>query len=323
MKISLISKYRTCLMALSMIWIAIRHSWISFPWKPINFVLNTAGFGGVDAFLFLSGFGIYFACKKEKTYFEFMKKRLLRILPYSLLVMFLLFLFGKKTIFDALIQGSGLSLWFRIDWMQWYTSFIIFIYALTPLYYRIFKKKPIVVTTACVICVILLCQFLNARNTYIFSRIAIYALGFLFGYYFDTKPDLNIWWTQIFFVIGWVWEFYKMHYCNILIDGIPQIQYTRGFFLIIPGMLLLLAYIIDRIRFLVKPLSWLGSYSFQFYLVHEEILSWLYEYYGLLYRPGIHFDLLINIAAMLLSLLVAILIKHSADYILRIARIKI
>ena len=60
MKLRLISKYRSCLMALAMLWVAIRHSNFPINFKPLKFLLYSCGYGDVDAFLFLYRPGIYF-----------------------------------------------------------------------------------------------------------------------------------------------------------------------------------------------------------------------------------------------------------------------
>ena len=73
MSIKLISKHRTCLMALAMIWIGFNHSNFPFQSKIVNFFI-LCGYCGVDIFIFLSGFGLYYALKKEPTYKEYIKR---------------------------------------------------------------------------------------------------------------------------------------------------------------------------------------------------------------------------------------------------------
>lgn len=313
MKVSLLSKYRSCLMALAMLWVAYRHSNFPSIWKPFGFVLYACGYGGVDAFLFLSGFGIYYACKKEKSYWHYLKRRLLRVLPYSVLAMMMLFAFGRKTFIHAIIEGFGLSIWFRSDWIQWYTSFLILIYAVAPLYYKIFKKSPCIVSLVAIFVTTAICYQLDYRNFYIFFRTVIFLIGFGFGYMNDVNPDQNVWWTLIVMVFGWWLQYYMLHNYG------SDILHTQPFPFIIPGFMLLAAYFVDKISFIRKPLMWLSTYSYQFYLIHEEILGYIYSYYGVLYRPGIYFDWLINIAGFAIALLVGILLKKSVDCI--IARI--
>lgn len=86
---SLISKHKKELMSIAMIWVAFYHVYFEFKFKPINFVLVKCGYGGVDLFVFLSGFSLYYAYEKENNYLEFIKRRLLRILPYKIIICFI------------------------------------------------------------------------------------------------------------------------------------------------------------------------------------------------------------------------------------------
>ena len=57
-----ISKYRTSLMGLSMIWVMLFHLPISLSFfNPIKSI----GYLGVDIFLFLSSYGLYYGFKKD------------------------------------------------------------------------------------------------------------------------------------------------------------------------------------------------------------------------------------------------------------------
>lgn len=315
MKISFISKYRSCLIALSMLWIAIRHSNFPIHFKPLGFLLYTCGYGGVDAFLFLSGFGIYYACKKERQYSDFLKRRLLKILPYSIVVTAILFILGRKTLSNALVEGFGLTVWLRADLINWYTSFILFLYLLTPFYFKLFKKKPLIVTTATIIIVWLLCLFLNDRNVYIFFRTGIYVLGIYFGYLNEKYPELNCWWLPLLTIVGFAAIYWLYHYVN------NDILHTQPFLLIIPGLMVFVGWLLDKLSFLQKPLAAMAPYTFQFYLIHEEVVAYLYSYYEVLYRPGIYFDYLINIAAIILAFILAVILKRIVDLLLtRIVR---
>ena len=81
MKQSLLSKYRTELMGFALLWIAFVHAQMWFR-NPILQAFKLTGQGGVDIFLFLSSFGLYYAYQKKEPYFTYLKKRLLRILVY-------------------------------------------------------------------------------------------------------------------------------------------------------------------------------------------------------------------------------------------------
>ena len=312
MSISLISKHRRALMGVAIIWIAIRHSMFPFTIKPIAFVLDVCGYGGVDLFLFLSSFGLYYAYKKESRYWPFIKRRLSRILPYSIPIVIILFLFGKRTVSELFIDSFGLSIWLRNNWTFWYTSFLLWLYFLTPLYMKAFIKKPGLSTTLGILLVCVICYFLPYHYVYMHFRTCVFLLGFYFAYLNDHKKgDFMCWPLVIVMILGWGLLYYFFHHFG------NETSHVLPFFFITPGLTLLCAWIIDKIKLLEIPLDFLGIYTYQFYLVHEDILAFMVSHYGEWYRPGIHFDFLINMGAIIVALIVAILYKKTIDYIMK------
>ena len=62
--VTLLSKHRSAIMGFAIIWIMIAHLKVSFDFIPLQ-AIKKIGYGGVDIFLFLSGFGLYFSCSKD------------------------------------------------------------------------------------------------------------------------------------------------------------------------------------------------------------------------------------------------------------------
>ena len=312
MSIKLISKHRRALMGLAIIWIAIRHSNFPYDFKIVRFFLDSCGYGGVDVFLFLSSFGLYYAYKKESNYFEFIKRRLKRILPYSMTMCFILFLFGKRTVRDFLIDFFGLSIFLRSDWIYWYTSFQLFMYFLTPIYLKIFNKKPLASTLCGIAVVSLICYFLPSYHyVYIYFRMNIFLLGFYFAYLNEKNDDRICIPSAIVMVFGWYMIYYFFHHFG---NDIPHVL---PMLFIVPGLTVFGAWVLDKIPLLEKPLDFIGQYTFQFYLIHEDVLAKLLEYWSVLYRPGIHFDFLINLAGIILAFIAAVIFKKIIDLVIR------
>lgn len=57
-----VSKYRTPLMGFAMLWIMLFHIGINI---PIIGTLTQKGYWGVDIFIFLSAYGLYYGYKKD------------------------------------------------------------------------------------------------------------------------------------------------------------------------------------------------------------------------------------------------------------------
>ena len=76
-----ISRYRSELMGWSILWIMMLHFTFN-QIKPLGFIAQY-GFAGVDIFIFVSGFGLFFSLDKNDDLITFYRKRLLRIFPYQ------------------------------------------------------------------------------------------------------------------------------------------------------------------------------------------------------------------------------------------------
>lgn len=63
-KYNILSKYRTELMGIAILWVMFFHLSIDINNRILN-LIKTIGYGGVDIFLMISGLGLYYAYKKN------------------------------------------------------------------------------------------------------------------------------------------------------------------------------------------------------------------------------------------------------------------
>lgn len=100
--------------------------------NPILDFFNHYGHWGVQIFIFVSGFGIWYALDKPGTIPSFYIRRLWRIMPASILGGVLaLALTWETSIAQNLLKISGLSLW--------YIRTILILYLVSPVLYVCFK----------------------------------------------------------------------------------------------------------------------------------------------------------------------------------------
>lgn len=315
MSLNLISNNRKPLMAIAMLWIAIYHSYFPLTFKPFSFVLSKCGYGGVDLFIFLSGFGIYYACKKENDYLVYIKRRLLKILPYSIPLCILSALLNGYGMLDTIIDCLGLSIYFRNNLIGWYVSFILLMYLISPLYYKVFKRKPVVITiTVCSF--VFLVSFLvdTALFSYVYMRATVYFLGFCFAHFNENNKINSKWcWLLVFvMIIGWIIMYTMYHYFG------NDVDYIWPMFLITPGTLLLFAWVVEKTKYLKRFLEYIGDYTFQFYLIHLEVIKILYSKYDLLYIEGVGFDWWLNLFGIVISFILAVVFKKLIDTIINV-----
>ena len=82
MSYSLLSKYRTELMGIAILWVMLFHSFDLDMGHPILEWIRAAGFGGVDIFILLSSMGLAMSLsRREQSYSQFMARRAGRVLP--------------------------------------------------------------------------------------------------------------------------------------------------------------------------------------------------------------------------------------------------
>lgn len=312
MSIELISKYRKQIMAVGMIWLALFHMWVAFDNKALKFVINTCGYAGVDIFMFLSGFGLYFSYKKDSNYWNFLKKRIIKIFPYNIIICFITMILMNKDFWPTLGDALGLSLFFRIDLSGWYTSLMLVLYLLTPLYIKLFIKHPKLVYTLVLIPLAIICGYHENITYTVFSykwfRIAIYITGIAFAYMYDNKKKCHEYIWLILFFVGWVLMVVEYHYFG------NWRQHVYPLLLSTPGTVLICGYVFNKIKILNKPLAYISQYSYQFYMIDVLTVQMFYFNYDKLRPcfPGGN-DNLFNITATLLAFILSVILTKIVE----------
>lgn len=175
------------------------------------------GFIGVDIFLFLSGYGLSQSWEKN-TVATFYIHRLKRILP-----MFLCFqgfisvwqnIFSPSaTYFDTICNFTTLSFWGFGGWpAEWYLSFLLYLYLLFPLFYKLASRLSSVFTLTLLLTIVLL-QYAydwSWNKDAAFSRVPIFVMGIVC--YMAKKEKNKLYCQQmVFFTISmllFVWMLY-------------------------------------------------------------------------------------------------------------------
>ena len=102
-ELAIISQYRSCIMAVAIIFIVLFHSAIEGNNSVTRFLVQV-GYGGVDIFFFLSGIGIWYSIEKNNDKLSFYKRRLQRLLP-AYVPFIIIWFWGIR--FDGTYEGEG------------------------------------------------------------------------------------------------------------------------------------------------------------------------------------------------------------------------
>lgn len=271
----LISRYRSELMGIGIIWIIIHHIYFFklYDFSNVGEIINgiaRAGSCGVDIFLFLSGFGLYHSYSKNPNLKTFYLKRITRILPVFILCSVLWN--GIKTNF-TFRDLFFLKFWGNQFHWYWYITCILLFYALSPFIFKMLKRiGPLrVFLISCVVAFIL---------SLLFTCIG---LGDIHDIYVSIPERLPIFVAGIILAEGHFPErFVQKYYLLILAVSITALSilffynwdtwvYPAYFFLTL-GLLPLFTSIF---RFcppvILRFLRFSGKLSLELYLIHMFI----------------------------------------------------
>ena len=258
------STYRSVLMGVAIVFIMASHSLGRFA---------LYGNIGVEWFLIISAIGQYYSLKKNPDWRLYYKRRLKRILPAYLIVAIPFFLIRYPfSLTDFLIRLSGLNLVFFWERTFWFVSLIFICYLIAPYYYQVVNKyKASIVIPFVVVAITFLLSFHMPRTQILVTRIPMFLLGMNFGksvYEGVSIRNERDYWLCLVVSILAILLVLLINYRIVVGIELYRLIY---FFCGIPSLFLILS-IVKKIRFLNEPLSFLGSISYEIYLLHESIV---------------------------------------------------
>ncbi len=317
MNTNLISKYRNQIFGISIISIIIFHFtedyYSAFKAGVIakNLVAHSyyrmIGSIGVEIFIFLSGFGLFYAFSKNKAIGSFYKKRMKRLLipyiPVGIIV------WG---ISDFIIKDQGLigfikdfifiSLFTEGQKGIWFIGVMIILYILFPILYKIVdSKKPIINT-----CLFTFVYFIVMygfkmilphayNNTEIaLMRVPIFVIGILFGWMAQRKVKISKIAVALIIIIGPTLKIVReLMDFSIFANRIICTLYGIS-------AILLICIILEVINWTTfnKCMAKVGDYSLELYMTHVGIRKIVKSFGADTYKVSIY---LMVVAGMIIS----------------------
>ena len=280
-----LSKKRTIIMGFAIIWIMLFHipGLSNILPKPISFFINI-GYVGVDIFLFLSSYGLYYSLKKDSTIRTFYQKRITRILPTYYIILIIFGIINGIGILEIIKQVSMLGYFFPfLNWkpFDWYIPSLLFFYLIFPLVFKyidiIYKYIVYILLLNIVFYAIIyyLLSYYDFNTTIRFSisRISIFLLGALYAYkenYIleNYKKKQNV----IFLIISLI-SYYFLYYS---INDNKYLTLSGSQFItlvfIVPNIIIFLQRLkFGRFEIIKRILEFSGKYSLELYLIHWNL----------------------------------------------------
>lgn len=249
--------------------------------------------GGVDLFLFLSGYGIFYSYLRRPKPLTFYRKRALRILPTFWIILALSLVYNNRfTLKVFLLKATTLCYWFPIDGVKffgWFVSVIVLLYALFPLYWLFFRQRPLTATLAMTFVGIALSLWYTyyymvehhgAHGRFILftARIPVFYWGVWFGYLSKCRLHDNDHRIQICLIalsavtiIAYYYTFPMLGWYNARNSGLLYYPFV----VILPGLCLALAEVFRyNPSWLNSLLATIGGASLESYLLLGDVYNY-------------------------------------------------
>ncbi len=282
----LISKYRSALMGLAILWIMFFHSKVFIPdgwfFFPLQF-LKSSGYAGVEIFFLLSGLGLSFSLEKVDSLATFYKKRLTKIIPlyvlFSVLIYILKFHSTPFDLYHFLGKVTGLDLFYvGADSFFWFVPALLLFYAVTPVLYQAIKKSSLkyalLFTFSYLLILGLIIKF-YPHNLIWYVRLPVFILGLYVGFLIYNKASnkyldslrLNV----IFIMLCLLTLMFVLHFTDSEFRWKTGLGWYPTSMMAYP-LAYCLSYLFENyIRAGVTGLSFIGAYTFELYLTHSLI----------------------------------------------------
>lgn len=298
LSLNIISKYRSPIYGFAILWIVFFHAFAinkidySFGIPALKFLkIINAGNVGVDIFLFLSGICLYFSYYKNPNSYEFLKKRLIRIvLPVWIIngaywfIRFVLIQHGGLSAFVS--RMLLLRFWETGDQAIWFVSCILVLYFLYPYIYQFLfqensSNRKIIMRGILLMMLTYLAIISFSRvNSSLYNsveialtRFPVFIFGCIMGKFIFEDTKVPFYWhfiailgVIVFFIICYLKPLSKMQMRFFYLVGGVSLAYTLAF----------LFSFIDSLckkykSYFLRFLSKVGEFSLELYLSHIMI----------------------------------------------------
>jgi len=286
---------------------------IKFMANFLNFIQKTGNLG-VDIFLCLSGIGLYFSLSKNSLK-QYYKNRFIRIIPEFVIVTFIFNLITKSMTTIELLETFFLIAFFVHGVLDiWYIPFIIVLYLIFPIIYKIIKKYDL----SAIFCMLLFAVIFNLLYSIIFpisyqkieialTRLPVFLIGSFLGKTIYDKKTISNKLIFISFLLQMIISI--ILYTNLDIPNFSifaRYLYCPLAITIIINSSYLCSFVKNKGKILLTPIKFIGNHSLEIYLIYinvRDIIKINYQYSTYLELYLISFFITIILSYILKTLL--------------------
>ncbi|MEG0491599.1 MAG: acyltransferase [Clostridia bacterium] len=272
-------RYRNEIKGIAILWVVFFHAKLGLT-SGVLYEIQKIGYGGVDIFLFLAGFGLYHSLQQSNDMRAYLSRRMRRLLPAYLpfclcWLAVMLPLENLGTVQSIrMAAGNLLMLGYFANvpkMISWYISLYAVVILLAPLLFACLSraKKPALTLLALLAAAIGLgfCFLFDERYMAV-SRLPILILGMAAA--MPHQKAQKEWHAAavggIAFAVGYLALSYSFSFPSLLSD---YGMYWHPFFLMVPGLCAAFGWLLQKAKRFAKafaPLRFLGEASFEIFL---------------------------------------------------------
>lgn len=326
MNYNILSKYRSQLMGLAILFVAMFH--VGMAHGNFFYPLRRLGNVGVDMFLFVSGIGLWFSWMRSRrgklpdgsdgmgvrqSAVRFFRRRYIRVYPVWLLVASVFYIWKYVEVpggvdspdIPNLIANIlfNWSFWRADDLTFWYVPAVMMLYLFAPPYMELVCRRPayrwLPVAFVILAAMVQYVPFFHRSVGHLeifFSRVPVFFLGINVGKYVMEKRELpkgSIGMCLVVFVLS-MWLCLRLEYMGHA--SFPLFMERMAYIPLTVAALLLECRLLELCPpFVHKALTFLGGISLEIYLVHIEFVIRPLERLRLGYSLTVLLVLLISI----------------------------
>lgn len=291
-----ISKHRSVLMGIAIIWILFFHTRIVLS-NPILIFIKEIGYAGVDIFAFLSGMGIFYSLSNNDDSVSFYKRRLYRIAPqyYLMLSLFLVFFGTNYSLSEIIGNIFCLNIWIgNTKYVYWYVQAILVWYLMSPILFKIINKNKIYTVMLILILYVVSIAFWKHDALMAMSRFPVFVIGMAFAKdnltnnsFAENKSFLRKKFIALFLILAAGIFLIKFLLNNCVGYLWNYGMYWYPFVFIAPSLCMIISELIDLlekfygIEQLVKGMKIIGKSTYEIYLIHTILYNFIWDKYTL------------------------------------------
>lgn len=261
-----ISTYRPELMGWSILWIMMLHFTFN-QIKPLGFIAQY-GFAGVDIFLFVSGFGLFFSLEKDNNLLAFYRKRLLRIFPtYYILGLIINFSITHDDFLTFLFRYSTIGFWIGREYAEWFIPSVILLYIAAPFIKKIIDNKWFILISFVVVCIYISAYYfadkehiIDRSHFFLLYRIPAFVFGMICAYWLKNDMPNKYFLYLLLLGLPFFIYFYPFHH------QIYNFKYYSLAFLL-PFFVIVFILLSKYIKWTSVILKKMGVASLEIYLI--------------------------------------------------------